>query len=60
MLPDLCPCRSGLPVIAVAPGDAPEISVAADIMVSRGSAERFMCRDCWPVLRGFQQELFGS
>lgn len=60
MLPDLCPCNSGLPAIAVAPGDAAEISVAADIMVSRGTAERFMCMDCWAPLRGFQQEMFGS
>lgn len=53
-----CPC--GSPAIVIFPGDEPQISETIDIMVSRGRPMTGRCLACWPMLRGFQQELFGS
>jgi len=59
VIPDLCPCGSGQHPIAIDPGDAPEISEASDILVTRGRPVTCRCLACWPAAINFQQELFG-
>ena len=60
MIPDLCSCGSGLAPIAFCPGDAPEISEASDILITRGRPVTCRCLVCWPAKLNFQQELFAQ
>jgi hypothetical protein len=59
-VPATCPCASGLPVIAVRPGQDAEYAVARDllgqpdarlpnILIQRQVADAMWCRACWPV-----------
>lgn len=52
-----CACGS-LEVVCVAPGSVPVISFTSDILAAAGEPVRALCLACWPMLRGYQQELF--
>lgn len=52
-----CACGS-VEVVCLAPGSVPAISPASDILVDPGEPVRALCLACWPMLRGYQQELF--